>query len=69
MTFRLQASVVSCSEALRQQETNFRALKCLLTESYLLQFAVDSSKGVLACVSMHVKMYGTTAEHICQVHF
>ena len=63
----MQASAVSCNEALRQQAPSHGALKSILTESYLLQFATDNSQGVLACVSMHVKLQGATARHICQV--
>ena len=60
--------MISCNEAPHQEDPNMGALKSILTESYLMQFAVDGSKGVLACVSMDVKLYGTTAKHICQVH-
>ena len=63
----MQACAVSCEEALSQQGPNSVALKCIVTESYLLQFAADYNKGVLASVSMDVKLYGTTARHICQV--
>lgn len=63
----MQASAVSHKEALSQQGPNSTALKFILTKSYLLQFATDNSKGVLAAVSMDVKLYGTTARHICQV--
>lgn len=63
----MQASAVSCSEAPRQHVPNSGALKSILTESYLLQFASDSSQGVLACVSMDVKLHGATARQLCQV--
>ena len=63
----MQASAVSLKEPISQQGPNSTALKSILTESYLLQFAADNSKGVLAAVSMDVKLYGTTARHICQV--
>ena len=64
----MQASAVSLKEPISQQGPNSTALKSILTESYLLQFAADNSKGVLAAASMDVKLYGTTARHICQVH-
>ena len=63
----MQASAVSCKETLCQQGPNSVALKCIITKSYLLQFAADNSKGVLASISMDVKLYGSTARHICQV--
>ena len=62
----MQASAMSCNEPLCQQGPTSGALKCILTESYLLQFAADNSKSVLAAVSMDIKLYGTTAKHVCQ---